>query len=145
MEKKLLKLGQFFNLDAELNGFVNPETKEKVLDGILSQKISIKTKYWLTNLSKKIKAEIASCDELKNDLLKKYGKEENGNISIKYMDKNEDGSSSVNENFLKFQEEYNSLMNEEKEIEFKELTIEDIGNIETTDVYETLFSMLKFE
>jgi hypothetical protein len=36
-------------------------------------------------------------------------------------------------------------LNEEREIEYKELSIEELGNIETTEVYENLFSLLKFD
>ena len=48
----------------------------------------------------------------------------------------------LNEKFKQFQEEYNSLMNEEKEIEYKKLSIDDLGDIETTDNYDILFSLL---
>lgn len=143
MEKKTLKLAQFFNLNAELNGFENPETKEKVLDGILSQKISLKTKYWLTDLSKKVKEQVDSCESLKNDLINKYGEANDKGVFISYTVKDKDGKEVVNENFKLFQEEYNSLMNEDREIEYKQLSIDDFGNIETTDTYDILFSLLK--
>ena len=53
MEKITLKLSEFYQLDAELNGIVNPSTGEKLSKGLLSEKVKLTTKYWLTDLSKK--------------------------------------------------------------------------------------------
>ena len=83
MEKISLKLFEFYNLDAELNGLTNQQTGEKIASGLIQEKLSLVTKYWLTELGKKVAAEKASVEELKNDLIKKYGKEdEKGGISI---------------------------------------------------------------
>ena len=83
MEKISLKLFEFYNLDAELNGLTNQQTGEKIASGLIQEKLSLVTKYWLTELGKKVAAEKAAVEELKNDLIKKYGKEdEKGGISI---------------------------------------------------------------
>ena len=83
MEKISLKLFEFYNLDAELNGLTNQQTGEKIASGLIQEKLSLVTKYWLTDLGKKVAAEKAAVEELKNDLIKKYGKEDDkGGVSI---------------------------------------------------------------
>lgn len=144
MEKKSLKLIQFYNLEAELNGVANPQTGEKLTKGLLSEKLQLKTKYWLTDLYKKAKEQTDACSALRDELIKKYGEESEKGISITPLIE-EDGKSVTNPKFALFQEEFNALLNEEREIEYKELNIEDFGSIETEAVYETLFSLLKFD
>ena len=144
MEKKSLKLIQFYNLEAELNGVTNPQTGEKLTKGLLSEKLQLKTKYWLTDLYKKAKEQTDACSALRDELIKKYGEESEKGISITPLVE-KDGASVANPKFVLFQEEFNALLNEEREIEYKELNIEDFGSIETEAVYETLFSLLKFD
>lgn len=144
MEKKTLKLIQFYNLEAELNGVINPQTGEKLSKGILSEKLQLKTKYWLSDLSKKVKEQTDACSALRDELIKKYGEESEKGISISPLIE-EDGKNVPNPRFALFQDEFNALLNEEREIEYKELSIEDFGSIETEAVYETLFSLLKFD
>ena len=144
MEKKSLKLIQFYNLEAELNGVTNPQTGEKLTKGLLSEKLQLKTKYWLTDLYKKAKEQTDACSALRDELIKKYGTESDKGGSISQTIE-EDGKSVVNPNFVSFQNEFNALLNEEREIEYKELSIEELGSIETEAVYETLFSLLKFD
>ena len=57
MEKISLKLFEFYNLDAELNGLTNQQTGEKIASGLIQEKLSLVTKYWLTELGKKVAAE----------------------------------------------------------------------------------------
>jgi len=144
MDKKTLKLVQFFNLEAELNGAVNPQTGEKLTKGILSEKLQLKTKYWLSDLSKRVKEQTDACQTLRDELIKKYGEEKDGGIYIPQFVE-EDGKKVVNPKFISFQNEFNALMDEEREIEYKEISIDELGQVETTEVYETLFSLLKFD
>jgi hypothetical protein len=144
MDKKTLKLVQFFNLEAELNGVTNPQTGEKLTKGILSEKLQLKTKYWLSDLSKKVKEQTDACQGLRDELIKKYGEEKDGGISIAKTIE-EDGKKAVNPKFVSFQNEFNALLNEEREIEYKEISIDELGEVETTEVYDTLFSLLKFD
>lgn len=146
MEKKSLKLVQFYNLEAELNGVTNPQTGEKLTKGLLSEKLQLKTKYWLTDLYKKAKEQTDACSALRDELIKKYGEESEKGISISpLIEKDADGKAVANPKFALFQEEFNALLNEERELEYKEISIEELGNIETSEVYETLFGLLKFD
>lgn len=144
MNKKNLKLAEFFQLDAELNGVVNQQTGEKVIKGLLSQKLPLNVKYWLADLAKKTAAEKAACEELRGELIKKYGEEKDGNFQVTYTIV-EDGKDVLNPKFVEFQKEYDSLLNEEKELEYKELKLSDLGEVETDETYVMLFSLLKPE
>ena len=41
MEKISLKLSEFYQLEAELNGVVNQQTGEKLSNGLLSEKVKL--------------------------------------------------------------------------------------------------------
>ena len=83
MEKISLKLFEFYNLESELNGVTNQQTGEKISAGLLAEKLKLTTKYWLTELAKKVAAEKTTVETLKEELIKKHGEtDETGNISI---------------------------------------------------------------
>lgn len=145
MEKKTLKLAEFYQLELELNGAVNPQTGEKLSQGLLSQKLPLNIKYWLNDMAKKVKEQKDQCEELKNELIKKYGEEKDGGIQIATVIKNAEGNDVVNPNFITFQSEFQKLLSEERDLEYKELKLSDIGNIETEDSYDLLFSLLKVD
>ena len=54
MEKVSLKLFEFYNLEAELSGLTNQQTGQVISKGLLNEKIKLTTKYWLTDLLKKV-------------------------------------------------------------------------------------------
>lgn len=144
MEKKTLKLAEYYQLEAELNGVTNTQTGEKVLQGVLAQKLTLGVKYWLTDLAKRVKEQTEACETLKNDLIKKHGEEKDGGVQIPYTIK-EDGKDVLNPKFIEFQKEYQSLLNEERELEYKELKLSDLSSLETEETYTLLFSLLKAE
>ena len=150
MEKISLKLYEFYNLDSELNGVMNQQTGEKVSQGLLAEKLKLTTKYWLTELSKKVAAEKAGVESLKEDLIKKHGEaDEQGNVGISmYVDvvKDEEGkivSGNPNPKFIEFQNEFNSLLQEEKELEYKPIDLNELENIESEGNYPTIFKLVK--
>jgi hypothetical protein len=162
MEKISLKLFEFYNLDAELNGLTNQQTGEKIASGLIQEKLSLVTKYWLTELGKKVAAEKAAVEELKNDLIKKYGKEDDkGGISIPMVieeldsegqpmkDVDKDGNwftkKVINPDFQLFEKEFNDLLQTEKELEYKAFTLEDFEKVETSENYGTFFKLIKVE
>jgi hypothetical protein len=162
MEKISLKLFEFYNLDAELNGLTNQQTGEKIASGLIQEKLSLVTKYWLTELGKKVAAEKASVEELKNDLIKKYGKEDDkGGISIPMVideldsdgqpikDLDKDGNwftkKVINPDFQSFETEFNNLLQTEKDLEYKAFTLEDFEKVETSENYGTFFKLIKVE
>ena len=149
MEKISLKLFEFYNLESELNGVVNQQTGEKISAGLLAEKLKLTTKYWLTELAKKVAAEKTTVETLKEELIKKHGEaDETGNISIPmYIDivKDEDGKivdGKNNPKFLEFQTEFNALLQEEKELEYKPVNLNELENIESDGNYPTFFKLV---
>lgn len=152
MEKVTLKLQEFYSLDTELNGLVNNQTGEVVAKGLLSEKIKLTTKYWLHDLSKKVSTEKESVEKLKEELIKKYGEEKDGAISIPlYINEQVDEetkeivSREINPDFIKFQEDFNALLQEERELEFKEFKLEEFESVETEGNYNTFFKLIKVD
>lgn len=162
MEKITLKLFEFYNLDAELNGLTNQSTGETISVGLLREKLPLVTKYWLTELGKKVAAEKASVEELKNDLIKKFGKEDDkGGVSIPVAIDELDADGNVvmttdtdgkevakkvfNPDFQQFEKEFNELLQTEKELEYKPISLSDLAKLETEENYVTLFKLVKAE
>jgi hypothetical protein len=151
MEKVTLKLSEFYQLEAELNGVSNQQTGEVLAKGLLSEKIKLTTKYWLHDLNKKVAAEKESVEKLKEELIKKYGKEdEEGRISIPlYINEVVDDetkevvSREINPDFVKFQNDFNALLSEERDLEYKSFKLEDFESVETDGVYNTFFKLIK--
>jgi hypothetical protein len=150
MEKITLKLHEFYALEAELNGVSNQQTGEVIAKGLLSEKIKLTTKYWLSDLNKKVAAEKESVEKLKEELIKKHGEtDETGNISIPmYINvvTNEEGeivSREVNPKFVEFQTDFNALLGEERELEHHAFKLEEFDSVETDGVYSTFFKLIK--
>ena len=150
MEKSSLKLHEYYTLEAELNGVMNQETGEKVLKGLLNEKIKLTTKYWLTELAKKASAEKETVEKIKEELIKKHGEaDEQGGISIPMYTnivKNEEGqvvSRDVNPKFVEFQNEFNTLLDEEKELEHSTFKLEDFDSVESDANYQVFFKLVK--
>ncbi len=135
--KVKLTLGEILNLDIELSGYVNPENGEQILNGLFSQELSLVTKFKLSELRDLIAPLKKNVEKLKNDIIKSKGEEKDGSVSIPMMI-----DDVVNPVFLEFQEEYNKLISEEKELEISEFKIEDF-DIVTNESYNTFFKIIK--
>ena len=142
MEKIKLSLNEALSLEFELNGEVNPQTKEVIFNGLLAEKMSLKTKYWLTKLSDKLSSEKKTILGLRDDLIKKYGKEkEDGSVEVKpFLD--EEGKE-LNPEFTKFSEEINELLLEEKEFDYNPIPLDDLAEISTEGRYNLIFKLVK--
>ena len=73
MEKISLKLFEFLNLEAEVNGLINQQTGEAISKGLLGEKLNMITKYWITDLNKKLTEQKESINKLRDELIQKYG------------------------------------------------------------------------
>lgn len=162
MEKITLKLYEFYNLEAELNGLTNPQTGAKTSSGLLQEKLSMVTKYWLTDLAKKVASEKETIETLKNDLIKKYGEEaEGGAISIpmtineldadgnpvmvKDAEGKEVNKKTLNPAYLEFEKEFNEVLNQDKDLEYTLFKLTDFTTVETAENYGTFFKLIKVE
>ena len=149
MEKTTLKLHEVYELNLELKGATNQQTGEVIKKGLLDEKLSISTKYWLDKLSDKLIKEIEPVEKLKDETIKKLGQEdENGSYSIplrvnEKFDENEKlVSYDINPAFTEFQEEVAKLMNQDIEIEHNVINLEDINT--QSEVYpRILFKLTK--
>lgn len=139
MEKIKLTLGQVLELDAELNGYINPQTEEKVLDGFLKQNISMLVRYRMSTLVNNVAAEKATIDKMRDELVTKHGDQtEAGYNVVLYLESGE-----VNPKFLDFQREYSEVLTETTEIEYKPLSPKDIEEVVTTDNYNILLKLIQ--
>lgn len=150
MNKVTLKLYEFYNLDAELNGVVNQQNGEVISKGLLAEKIKLTTKYWLNDLAKKVTDEKKAVEALKEELIKKHGEaDENGSVSIPmYINivTNEEGeivSREINPKYVDFQNDFNALLQEEREVEHKPFKLEEFDNVESDGVYTTFFKLIE--
>ena len=150
MEKISFKLFEFYNLDSELNGVTNQQTGAVVSKGLLSEKIKLTTKYWISDLAKKATAEKTAVEAVKEELIKKHGEtDDTGNISIPMYinivtdEEGETVSREVNPKFVEFQNEFNTLLQEEKEIEHNAFKLEEFENVESDGNYQVFFKLIK--
>lgn len=152
MEKSKFKLGDVLQLESEINGFVAPETGERIYEGFLNQNLSIILKYELTELSEVLSKERKKVEGLRDDLIKKHGEEdEKGGIMVKmYLEQKDDEgnvvSRPINPKYVDFDKEYGELLNTEIEIEYPEITKEDLKDAgKSKDKYRVLFRLIKKE
>jgi hypothetical protein len=168
MEKITLKLYDFLNLEADINGVIDQRTGQRVRKGLLQYPLPMGVKYWITKLAKTVGEEKTIIDGLKDELVKKYGTERDGSIvvattiddldkkgnPIKIKVKNQEGEEVevnrqvINPQYLAFEKDYSEILQQEKELEYRpillsELTTHDHPNgLETEETYETFFKLV---
>lgn len=132
-----LTMFEIVNLFHELNGLTKTEgeKQEVVTEGVLKQKVSLKTKVYLQRLNKVVAEDYKLYEETRKELLLKYGKQEGNGVSI------------APENFEPLNKELAELMGTEKEIEVStlwssDLTLNDFSTVETTEYYPVLFKLI---
>jgi len=148
MEKISLKLHEFLTLEAELFGVKNQQTGEVTSKGLLNEKLSLVAKFWLNELGKKVASEKESVEKLREELIKKLGTEEEGQVFIKMYDevKDEEGntvSRSLTSNFIEFNQEYEKLLSEEKDLEYRPFDLSELANVETEGNLNVFFKLIK--
>lgn len=131
-----LKLHKVIALYYELNGVTKQgETTEVLSQGMLKQKMSLKTKVYLQRLNKVVSEELKLYEDAKMELWKKYGEEKEGTIEI------------ASENISDFNKELNELLTAEKEINVSELwgadlKLEHLESVETDEYYPALLALI---
>ena len=139
-----LTLQEIYKLNSELNGFVNPSTGEILSLGLLNEKLSLPTKYWLTDLAKKTSSEKLVIDQLKEDLIAKYGTKDKDNIfEIEIW--TDETKTEFNPSYIQYQQEFNTLLQEAIEIEYHEFKLDDFKNIETSDNYTIFYKLIQVD
>ena len=133
METINLKLAEFLSLAVELYG--NPQNPNSN-QGILDEKMSLTTRYWLNQIAKQALDEKTTIDKLRDELIVKYGESrEDGSCQVlPYIEEEVDGQvvKNLNPKFIEFQAEYTELLEQEKEFTYRPLSLSDVESIETT-------------
>ena len=139
MVKKTFKLAEILELSQELNGNAK-------LQGILSLSMTMLTKFRLSKLNNELAKEVETYQKINDELIKKYGEERDGNYLIpNYLGDSETSEKKQNPNILKYLEELNPILLEEKEIEFNEVKIEDFQDVKIEGYYPIFFSKILIE
>ena len=148
MKKITLKIKEVYELFNELKGLKDPQTGQLISKGLLEEKLLISVKYSLDNLADTLLAEIKKIEDLKQEAIKRLGKEdENGGIFLPMrVDEvfDEEGkliSANVNPSFIEYQKEIDELLNNECVIEYREVTLDQL-NIETEVNPHILFKLI---
>jgi hypothetical protein len=134
-------VAEILTFDSELNG------TEK-FPGLLSQKLSLATKYHLTKIAKITSEEKETFEKMRMDLIKELGEEgENGQISIPEIEtiKGENGEPDkvqLHPQYIKFREQLEELFIQEKELEQPSFKIEDFSSLETEGNFPAFFKLL---
>lgn len=137
MEIIKLTISEAINLLYELEGVKDQNTGDVLFKGFCDQKISLKEKYWLSKVVDFLKKEQERVEKMKNELIKKYGVEQDGTVTIPmFIDEKE------NPNYANFIEEYQELLNEEIEIKYRPIPLSSLENINTEEKYEILFKLV---
>lgn len=134
-----LKLHELVALNYELNGMMrqnDDKSTQVVLNGLLKQKMNMTLRAYVLRLNKVLAEEIKMYEELRMELYKKYGKEEEGQIRL-----NE-------ESVADFNKEHAELLLAEKEINTENLwgdslTIKDLAGIETNEEYNMFIKLVE--
>lgn len=124
-----LTYNEIANLLVEING------DNATFKGLLKQKLSMKVKVLIHRLNKIVQDEVKIFDELRAELFKKYGNEEDGNIVVPPA------------NIDEFRKEFNELLSIEKTVELSTVwttkpTIDDISELETDEFYPVFIKLL---
>lgn len=131
--KTKLTVAELWALHGELTGSEFPAQA-----GLLSQKLSLTTKFYLTKLAKITGEHKTNFETVRNEKIKELGTEdEKGAISVP-----ETIDGKVNENFITLREAVNELLRVEEEIEHPVFNIEDFAAVETEGFYPVFFKLL---
>lgn len=150
MENHTLTLGEILDLEIEINGLINNETSEVVFEGFRKQNLNILLKYDISEFGDKLKNEVKLINEIRDELIKKHGKDVDGKIFVQMFDveKDEKGnitSQKYTQSYIDFQTEFNTLLDSKtKEFQVPTITKEDLKNAgQTKDDYRVLFKVIK--
>ena len=149
MQKVTLKIYEILSLDIELNGFTDPQSGKMIAEGILSKDLKLTVKYWLSDLADKVSKEKDKISKLREEIIKKFGtQDEKGGVFIPmYVNQvlDESGkmvSGDANPAYDNFQKEYQLLLEETVEVEYKELKLSDIEGIALKDNPRVFFKLI---
>lgn len=147
MKTITLKLSDIAALEAEINGSVDLRTGQLVKRGIMSQNLSGARKYWLKKLSDLLAKEVKFINETRDELVKKYFADKDGNVEVKQYitKKNKDGveTKEINPKFEQYDKEVRELLDIEREIEYNPIKLSELEEIKFEEYYYHVFSLVE--
>jgi len=141
-KKVTLKLAQIMSLEAEIGGLQNQQTQEVILKGLLSHKMPMPTKFKFKMLLNALSAIKKANDELREELLKEYGTQVDGGYSLSMYVDDKAEVKEYNPNYIEFVKKMDGLLAKETEVEFEEIVLEDLKDLETEESYPTFMDLL---
>jgi hypothetical protein len=134
MKKIKLRLFEYYSLNLELNG-------TEQVKGLLQETLPLVLKYHLTTLAKKVQEEMEVVEKIKLELAQKYGKSnDDGSWMFEmYVDAEQ---KEVSQNYISFHNEFNTLLNEEKEMEYSPIKLSYLEDIKSDSNFPTIFKMV---
>lgn len=152
--KTKFTLGELYALESEINGVINPETREKETKGIMGHPLPMVVRYHLNTLGELVATEKKKIDAMRDELIQKLGEANENGFSlptfINKLDKKgkpvlnqkKEPVKELNPKFVEFNEEMNKLLVEEKEITHYPFTIDSL-DFNTDESYPVFFKLLK--
>jgi hypothetical protein len=149
MKKVTLKIYEILALDVELNGYTDPQTGKLLAEGILSKELKLTLKYWISDLADKVTKEKEKIGKFREELIKTHGTaDDNGGISIPmYINQvlDEEGklvSAEINPVYDNFQKEYQNLLEETVDVEYREFSLPELEGVLTKDIPKVFFKLI---
>ena len=134
-------LAELIALDTELVG-------TETFKGLLGLKLSLTTKYYLTKIAKITGEEKQIFEKMRDELIQELGEETKpGYFEVPQIQtiKGENGEKDqvvMHPNYIKYREQVDALLSEEKIIEKPNLKIEDFESLETEGNFPAFFKLL---
>jgi len=101
------------------------------LSEILEKELPVKTAYWLARFLDKVNSENASMEKARINLVKKHAKKDKDGNPMFILDKDGKNTNQYDiPDINAFQDEFIELTNEEVDIEFKPIKLEQLGDIQ---------------
>lgn len=94
---------------------------QQTLPKLLNRELPAKVAYWIGKNANKIEIELRSIDKVRQDLIKKYGKEDEVTKTWNVTDGREE-----------FNKDFNELMETETDINIGQFSLKDLGDIKLT-------------
>lgn len=141
MKEYSLTLAEVLNLEIEINGHFDQASQTQKIKGILNQPLNLVAKYWITKLAKTVTDEKTKIDEIRNDLIKKYGvADESGQVTIKVF--TDDAQTEINPAYQDFTKELGTLLAEKVTISYVPIKLSQLVSIETNETYATFYNFV---
>jgi len=145
-----LKLLDLYSLQTEINGAFNQQANQLIIRGLINETIKLTTKMKVADLLTKVNVEVEAINSRRSELVDKHGdKQEDGTtlltpfINVQTNEEGEIVSREDNPKFLEFQQEFQQVLQEEKEFDFEPFTKEDLEGAYSEFNYTQFYKLVQ--